>query len=37
MAKAINFIRENSLPLIAGVIVALFWANIHPESYETVI
>lgn len=37
MSKGINFIREYSIPLIAGVIVALFWANIHPESYETVI
>lgn len=30
----INLLREFSIPLIAGVIVALFWANTSPESYH---
>ncbi len=34
MTKALHYIRRYSLPLIAGVIVALLWANIHPASYQ---
>lgn len=34
MKKTINLLRGFSIPLIAGVIVALFWANIDPESYH---
>lgn len=33
MYKTIKLLREFSIPLIAGVIVALFWANISPQSY----
>lgn len=32
--KTFNFLREFSIPLIAGVIIALIWANIAPESYH---
>lgn len=34
MKKRINMLREFSVPLIAGVIVALVWANLWPESYH---
>jgi NhaA family Na+:H+ antiporter len=30
-------IREYSMPLIAGIIIALIWANLSPSSYETVL
>lgn len=33
MYKTIQLLREFSIPLIAGVLVALFWANISPQSY----
>lgn len=32
--KTINFLQEFSIPLIAGVIIALIWANLSPESYH---
>lgn len=32
--KTINFLQEFSIPLIVGVIIALIWANIAPESYS---
>ncbi|MGI1659208.1 MAG: Na+/H+ antiporter NhaA [Desulfitobacterium sp.] len=32
--KTINFLQEFSIPLIAGVILALIWANSSPESYH---
>lgn len=34
MKKSVNLLSEFSIPLISGVIVALIWANIHPESYH---
>jgi len=34
MHKTINLLREFSIPLIAGVFVALFWANLDPHSYH---
>ncbi|MRR35277.1 sodium:proton antiporter, partial [bacterium] len=34
MRERISLLREFSIPLIAGVIVALVWANISPESYH---
>ncbi|HKZ16814.1 MAG TPA: Na+/H+ antiporter NhaA [Geobacteraceae bacterium] len=34
MKKRINLLREFSIPLIAGVVVALLWANIAPDSYN---
>jgi len=32
--ERINLLREFSLPLIAGVAVALVWANLWPETYH---
>lgn len=32
--KTINFLQEFSIPLIAGVIIALIWANLWPDSYH---
>ncbi len=34
MKKSFNLLREFSIPLIAGVIVALTWANVNPHTYE---
>lgn len=34
MNKTINLLREFSIPLIAGVLVALAWANWAPHSYH---
>lgn len=34
MKERINLLREFSLPLIAGVVVALVWANLWPEAYH---
>lgn len=34
MKKHINMLREFSVPLLAGVIVALCWANLSPQSYH---
>lgn len=33
MRRHINILREFSFPLLAGVIVAIVWANLSPESY----
>lgn len=33
MRKEINLLREFSVPLLAGVVVALAWANISPDGY----
>ena len=33
----VNFLQEFSIPLISGVIVALVFANVSPETYEHVI
>ncbi|HOP39970.1 MAG TPA: Na+/H+ antiporter NhaA [Geobacteraceae bacterium] len=33
MKQKINLLREFSVPLIAGVVVALFWANFDPAGY----
>ncbi|MFP6678348.1 MAG: Na+/H+ antiporter NhaA, partial [Pirellulaceae bacterium] len=32
--RAVRFLFENSIFLIAGAVVALVWANMHHESYE---
>jgi len=32
--RHINILREFSIPLIAGVVVALIWSNLFPESYR---
>lgn len=34
MRKHINLLREFSIPLIAGVVTALVWANLWPGSYH---
>lgn len=34
MKKTLKFITEYSLPLIIGVVLALFWANINKEGYS---
>lgn len=34
MKQHLNMLREFSVPLLAGVIVALVWINIAPESYH---
>ena len=33
MIKHINMLREFSIPLISGIVVALVWSNLCPESY----
>lgn len=33
--KTINFLQEFSIPLILGVVIALAWANLAPESYHS--
>lgn len=32
--KHIDLLREFSIPLVLGVVTALFWANFYPESYH---
>jgi len=34
MTKRINLLREFSIPLLAGLLTALVWCNIAPESYR---
>ncbi len=34
MKDRINLLREFSVPLLAGVVAALAWANLAPESYH---
>lgn len=34
MKRHINMLREFSVPLLAGVIVALCWINLSPQSYH---
>ncbi|MGD9677464.1 MAG: Na+/H+ antiporter NhaA [Vulcanibacillus sp.] len=34
MRRRINLLREFSVPLIAGVVVALIWANLDHDSYH---
>lgn len=34
MKERINLLREFSIPLIAGVVAALCWANLSPEGYD---
>lgn len=34
MKRKVNLLREFSIPLIAGVIVALIWANLDPDGYH---
>lgn len=37
MRKRIELMREFSLPLLAGALLALFWANLAPAGYEAAI
>lgn len=32
--RVIHDVQRFSIPLLLGIIVALFWANLHPSSYE---
>lgn len=34
MKNKINLMREFSIPLLAGVVMALFWANLSPDGYH---
>ena len=34
MTRKLNLLREFSIPLLAGVLTALGWANLAPESYR---
>jgi len=34
LKKQLNMLREFSIPLILGVVVALVWVNLDPESYH---
>ena len=34
MKRRINLLREFSIPLLAGVVVALIWANLDPSGYH---
>jgi hypothetical protein len=35
--KTIQSLQEFSIPLIAGVIMAMIWANISPDSYQALV
>lgn len=37
MKEKVNLLREFSVPLIAGVVVALTWANLWPDEYHHVV
>ena len=37
MTKPLDLLREFSIPMIAGVCIALIWANIGPEQYHAVL
>ena len=34
MKHHINLLREFSIPLLAGVVVAIVWANLDPSGYQ---
>jgi Na+:H+ antiporter, NhaA family len=34
MMRRLNLLREFSIPLLAGVLTALLWSNLAPESYR---
>ena len=34
MKRHLNLLREFSIPLIGGVILALIWSNLNPEGYR---
>jgi len=37
MAKTVERLQEYSIPLILGVLVAVFWANVAPHSYHAAV
>jgi Na+:H+ antiporter, NhaA family len=37
MKTRLNFLCEFSVPLLTGVVIALVWANIDKQSYDTFI
>jgi len=37
MRRHLELLREFSIPLVAGVCVALLWANLHPDRYRAFI
>jgi len=37
MKKPLNLLREFSVPLFAGVVIAVAWANLAPENYHHLI
>lgn len=37
MKKTISRLQEFSVPLIAGVIAAMIWANVAPDSYDSIV
>lgn len=37
MRKTTELLREFSIPLIAGVVIALIWANVDPHSYHAIL
>ena len=34
MKQRLSFLREFSVPLISGVLLALLWANLDPAGYH---
>lgn len=34
LKQKMNLMREFSVPLVGGVVLALVWANLHPQSYH---
>ena len=35
--QAVHFAQTNALPLLSGIVVALIWCNVDPESYAYVL
>lgn len=33
MLTRINLLREFSIPLISGIVIAIIWSNLFPDSY----
>jgi len=34
LGKFVHTLQKYAIPLLSGIVVALIWANAHPESYE---
>ena len=37
IATVVHRLQANAVPLQLGIVLALIWANAHPESYELVL